>query len=391
MGTGRVYLSPPHMNGNEMKYIQQAFASNWVAPLGENVDRLEETVAGYIHMPAALALNSGTAAIHLALKYLGAGPGDVVFCSDATFAASCNPITYLQAEPVFIDSDMASWCMSPVLLFDALESYRRAGPLPKAVVIVDLYGLPADYGSILEICRGFGVPVVEDACEALGSSYRGKMCGSFGEIGILSFNANKIITTSGGGMALSHDVKAVEKMRFWATQAREKERYYEHKEIGYNYRLSNICAGIGRGQMETIERYVEKRRKIYANYVRGLSGLPVSFNPQIDGASPNCWLSVMVLDEGCGVDVYDVIDALEAENIESRPFWKPMHLQPVYAGCEFFHKDAPVGESLFKRAVCLPSGSAMSEDTQFKIVKIIRRCFKSSRNIQLQSALEVNI
>ena len=373
----RLYLSPPHMNGAEMGYIQQAFLSNWIAPLGENVDKFEETVKTYVDMPEAVALSSGTAAMHLALKYVGVGPGDFVFCSDITFAASCNPVKYLQAEPVFIDSDLDSWGMSPALLYDALELYKSRGILPKAVIVVDLYGLPADYDSILEICAHFGVPVIEDAAEALGSSYKGRMCGSFGDLNILSFNANKIITTSGGGMVLVKDTSAAKKIKFWATQAREAAKHYEHKEIGYNYRLSNICAGIGRGQMEGIDEYVKARHTIYQYYVRELSHLPVCFYPQIDGAVPNCWLTVMVLNDNCGVTVNDMIGALDAVNIEARPFWKPMHQQPVYAGCEFFYMahTVPVGDQLFSQAICLPSGSAMDKKTQDKVIDVVRGCF----------------
>ena len=367
------------MNGGEMKYIHRAFESNWIAPLGENVDEFERAVREYIGVPQAVAVSSGTAAIHLALRYLGAGPHDVVFCSDVTFAASCNPIRYLQAEPVFIDCDEQSWCMSPKLLARALHDHRRAGNLPKAVVVVDLYGLPADYGRILPVCEEFGVPVLEDAAEALGSSYRGRMCGSFGDIGVLSFNANKLITTSGGGMVLA-DEAAAKKMKYWATQAREKARHYEHREIGYNYRLSNICAGIGRGQMETVDAYVKARIRIYDRYVKALFDLPVSFYPHIDGAGPNCWLTVMTMEAGCGVSPDTIIDVLERENVEARPFWKPMHMQPVYKGSVFYHEPgkAPVGERLFASSVCLPSGSAMTQDVQDEIVKIVRGCFEKA-------------
>ncbi len=379
----RIYLSPPHMNGGEMKYIREAFESNWIAPLGENLDRLEQTLREYIGVPEALAVSSGTAALHLALQYLGVQKGDAVFCSDITFAASCNPIVYLGAEPVFIDSDWESWCMSPGLLHRALKEYKAMGRLPKAVVAVDLYGLPADYGRILELCSDFGVPVVEDAAEALGSSLNGKMCGSFGQIGILSFNSNKIITTSGGGMVLAKDKAAIEKMKFWATQAREQARHYEHKEIGYNYRLSNICAGIGRGQMEAIGFYIHKRRAVFNRYKEGLSGLPVRFYPFLAGAAPNCWLTVIKLDAAGGVTVYDVIDTLEKANIESRPFWKPMHMQPVYAGNAFYSAgDTPVGEQLFESALCLPSGTAMSEETQDMIIDIVKGCFAKQLKVR---------
>jgi pyridoxal phosphate-dependent aminotransferase EpsN len=363
------------MSGGEIKYIESAFESNWIAPLGENVDRLEEAMAQYTGMPAALALCSGTAAMHLALQYLGVGQGDIVFCSDITFAASCNPAVYLGARPVFIDSDLQSWCMSPQVLYTALKEYKAMGRLPKAVIVVDLYGLPADYARITDICAQFGVPIVEDAAEALGSSLHGRMCGSFGELGVLSFNANKIITTSGGGMVLAKDKAATEKMKFWATQAREKARHYEHKEIGYNYRLSNICAGIGRGQLQSIESFLEARRHIHERYIQGLSGHPVSFFPMLPGAAPNCWLTVMTIEKDCGVSPVNIIDALEAANIESRPFWKPMHMQPVYAGHAFYSEGHPVGECLFERSVCLPSGAGLEEDAQCKVIDVINGCF----------------
>lgn len=370
-------MSPPHMNGRELEYIQQAFASNWIAPLGENIDAFESAVKGYVGVGGALAVSSGTAAIHLALRYAGVMPGDAVFCSDVTFAASCNPITYLQAEPVLIDSDMESWCMDPALLASALHAYKKAGRLPKAVVVVDLYGLPANYDRILDVCGEFGVAVIEDAAEALGASYKGRMCGAFGALNILSFNANKIITTSSGGMVLADDEHAIQKMKYWATQARENTPYYEHKEIGYNYRLSNICAGIGRGQMETLDEYVEARRAIHRRYRQGLDGLPVSLNPVIEGAQPNFWLTVMVPDQGCSVSSWQIAEALNRENIETRPYWKPMHMQPVYRNRRFFSVNGqkPVGQRLFESGLCLPSGSALDEDTQGKIIDIIRGCF----------------
>jgi pyridoxal phosphate-dependent aminotransferase EpsN len=375
----RVYLSPPHMNGREMGYIEQAFATNWIAPLGENIDAFEDAVQRYVRMPHALALSSGTAALHLAMMSLGIGPGDIVLCADVTFAASCNPIVYQGGDPVFIDCDRESWCMDPALLADALFAYKKEGKLPKAVVVVDLYGLPADFGRILPVCAEFGVPVIEDAAEALGTSYRDAMCGSFGALNVLSFNANKIITTSSGGMVLSRSEEAVQKMKYWATQAREPLPYYEHKEIGYNYRMSNICAGIGRGQMETLSAYVEKRRGIFRRYAAALADLPVRFNPVIPGAEPNFWLTVMVIEEGCGVSPATIAEALAAENIESRPFWKPMHMQPVYRSRRFFSRRASVGEALFSRGLCLPSGTAMDERVQDKIIDIIRTCFMRGR------------
>lgn len=388
----RVYLSPPHMNGREIEYINEAFASNWIAPLGANLDAFENAVKAFVRMPFALAVSSGTAAMHLALQYAGVGPGDVVLCSDVTFAASCNPVVYLQAEPVFIDSDRESWCMDPALLSEALHEYKKAGRLPKAVVVVDLYGLPAQYDRLLDICAEFGVAVIEDAAEALGSSYRNKMCGAFGALNVLSFNANKIITASSGGMVLAYEEHAVQKIKHWATQAREDAPHYEHKEIGYNYRLSNICAGIGRGQMETLGHYVQTRRRTYDRYVRTLSSLPVRFNPVIDGAEPNFWLSVMVLEDGCGVTPGQIAAELERVNIESRPFWKPMHMQPVYQGRQFFHRAnrLPVGERLFKNGICLPSGAAMGDEVQDRIIEVVRDCFKTTAKAPTkEEALEV--
>ena len=376
----RVYLSPPHMNGREMGYIEQAFATNWIAPLGENIDAFEDAVQRFVGMPHALALSSGTAAMHLAMMSLGIGPGDIVLCADVTFAASCNPIVYQGAEPVFIDCDQESWCIDPTLLADTLLFYKKEDKIPKAVVVVDLYGLPADYDRILPVCAEFGVPVIEDAAEALGSSYKGTMCGSFGDPSILSFNANKIITASSGGMVLSRSQEAIQKMRYWATQAREPLPYYEHKEIGYNYRMSNICAGIGRGQIETLPAYVEKRRKIYRRYKEALADLPVRFNPVIPGAEPNFWLTVMVVEEGCGVSPAAIAEALAAENIETRPFWKPMHMQPVYRSRRFFSRRNPAGEELFARGLCLPSGTAMDERVQDRIIDIIRSCFMQGRS-----------
>jgi pyridoxal phosphate-dependent aminotransferase EpsN len=381
------------MNGTEIQYIQQAFSSNWVAPLGQNVDMFEDAVKTYLDMPFALGVNTGTAAIHLALKYTGVGAGDIVFCSDITFAASCNPILYLQAQPVFIDSDPDSWCMSPALLFRALKEHKRLGRLPKAVIVVDLYGLPADYDQILNICSDFGVPVIEDAAEALGASYKNGMCGSFGDVGILSFNANKIITTSSGGMVLAKQAKAIEKMKYWATQARENTPYYEHKEVGYNYRLSNICAGIGCGQMSSLNQYVQARRRICQTYAQGLSDLPVSFNPVIEGAEPSFWLSVLVLHDNCGVTVSEIAEAVGRENIETRPFWKPMHTQPVFQGHPFYHREnaPPVGEHLFEKALCLPSGSAMSEDVQYRTIDLIRECFKRNHAARCQAAAAMEV
>jgi len=358
-----------------MSYVQKAFETNWIGPQGENIDALERKLASYTGVPDAVALSSGTAAIHLGLKYLGVKEGDEVFCSDVTFAASCNPIVYEKAIPVFIDSDRHSHNMSPVALERAFQDVKKRGKLPKAVVIVDLYGLPANYAELLPICEAYGVPVLEDAAEALGSIYRGKKCGSFGEIGVLSFNSNKIITTSGGGMALCSG-NAAAKIKFWASQSREPASHYEHKELGYNYRLSNICAGIGLGQFETLDEYVKKRVSINNFYRDALKNLPIEFCPIIDGAEPNFWLTVIFVRDNCNVTRDMIIEALTRENIESRPYWKPMHTQPVFAGRRFFPDSGkPVGEDLFRRGLCLPSSSFLREGELDEVAGTIKALF----------------
>ncbi|WP_341348343.1 DegT/DnrJ/EryC1/StrS family aminotransferase [Paenibacillus sp. FSL H3-0469] len=369
----RIYLSPPHMSGNEMKYIQEAFDSNWIAPLGTNVDKFEEEICDYVGMEHGLALSSGTAGIHLALKYFGVGPGDYVFCSDLTFAGSCNPILYQYANPVFIDSEPETWNMSPTALEKAFEWAKNENKMPKAVIIVDLYGQSADYDALLPICEHYGVPVIEDAAEALGASYKGKKCGSFGHIGIFSFNGNKIITTSGGGMIVSNDEEAIKKMRFWATQSREPAKHYEHKEVGYNYRMSNICAGIGRGQLENLNMRIESKKKIRDFYINSLKDFPIEFIPIPDNSDSNYWLTVMLLRSNATVKPFDIIGKLEEGNIESRPVWKPMSLQPLFNESGFFsHSEKEfVGERLFKLGVCLPSGSTLNEVQLNLITKLI--------------------
>lgn len=373
----RIYLSPPHMSGYEMKYIQEAFETNWIAPLGPNVDAFEHELCNYVGSKYGLALSSGTAGIHLALRYLGVGPGDYVFCSSLTFAGSCNPIMYQHANPVFIDSEPYSWNMSPEALEKAFAWAKKENKMPKAVIIVDLYGQSADYDRLLPICEHYGVPVIEDAAEALGATYQGKKCGTFGNIGVFSFNGNKIITTSGGGMVVSDDEEAIKKMRFWSTQAREPERHYEHKEYGYNYRMSNICAGIGRGQLIALGDRIKAKKEIRKRYEEGLKDLPVKFMPVSVKGEPNYWLTVMTINEECKVNPVDIIVALEKGNIESRPVWKPMHMQPVFANCYFFSHacDEDVGTDLFARGICLPSGSAMTQEEQERVIEIIKTVF----------------
>lgn len=355
-----------------MRYIQEAFDTNWIAPLGTNVDKFEEELCEYVGVDHGLALSSGTAGIHLALKYFGVGPGDYVFCSDLTFAGSCNPILYQYANPVFIDSEPETWNMSPIALEKAFEWAKKENIMPKAVIIVDLYGQSADYDSLLPICEHYGVPVIEDAAEALGATYKGKKCGSFGHIGIFSFNGNKIITTSGGGMVVSNDEEAIKKMRFWATQSKETSRHYEHKEVGYNYRMSNICAGIGRGQLEALDSFIQKRRTINNLYRESLSDLPLSFMPISNNGKPNHWLSVLNLSSSEVVTPEDIIVLLEKANIESRPVWKPMHLQPLLKDYPFFSHANNISEGLFRTGICLPSGSAMTQEQCEQVISIIK-------------------
>lgn len=378
MANNRIYLSPPHMTGREMEYIKEAFDSNWIAPLGPHVDAFEREMADYIGVAGALALSSGTAALHLALKLAGVGRGDRVFCSDLTFAASVNPVFYEGAEPVFIDAEPESWNLSPGALQRAFDDAEREGRLPKAVVAADLYGQSADYGPIGQICDRYNVPLVEDAAEALGATYRGRKCGALGRWNILSFNGNKIITTSGGGMLLSDDEDSLAKARFWATQARDRAPWYQHSEIGYNYRLSNLLAAVGRAQLTVIEDRVAARRAVFGRYAAALGDIPgVSFMPEASFGRHNRWLSVILVDpEMAGLSPLDLMETLEGENIESRPLWKPMHLQPVFEAYPFYAhegKGAPaVSADLFKKGLCLPSGSSLKEEEQGRIVALLR-------------------
>lgn len=359
----RIYLSSPHMGGSEMKYIEEAFNTNWIAPLGPNVNAFEKEICDYTKSQYALAISSGTAGIHLALKYLGVGSGDYVFCSSLTFSATCNPILYQHAIPVFIDSEPDSWNMSPVALEKAFKWAEKENKLPKAVIIVDLYGQSADWDTLLPICQQYGVPVIEDAAEALGATYKGKQCGTYGDFGIFSFNGNKIITTSGGGMVVSENKQAIEKMLFWSTQAREATLHYEHKELGYNYRMSNVCAGIGRGQLEILNERIAKKSTIFNKYQKDLNDYPIKMMPIINEGKSNYWLSVLTIDVDCPVTPSDIIADLNKKNIEARPVWKPMHLQPLYKECKFFSHidDGSVSEDLFNRGVCLPSDTKLIE------------------------------
>jgi dTDP-4-amino-4,6-dideoxygalactose transaminase len=373
--TKRIYLSSPHMSGGEMKYIDQAFNQNWVAPLGPNVDAFEETIANYCGVKNAAALISGTAAIHLALVLLGVGPGDEVMVSTLTFSATVNPIIYQRAIPVLIDCELNTWNMDPLMLKTAIKKRLAMGKKPKAIIPVHLYGMPANMQEILKIACEYDIPVIGDAAEALGSRYLGKPVGSFGKMVVLSFNGNKIITTSGGGALLSDDRELIVRARFLATQARDKAPYYQHSTIGFNYRMSNILAGIGRGQMEVIDERVKERRKNHYFYRRNLSkleGIKFLFEPD-ESYFSNYWLTAILIDQSkLGKRYQDVQSALEEVNIESRPLWKPMHLQPVFSSYPAYLNGN--SEKIFSQGLCLPSGSNLSNDDLEFISNTITEC-----------------
>lgn len=362
------------MGGNEETYVKEAFDTNWIAPLGPNVQQFEKSIEDFVRNDVhAACLSSGTGAIHLGLEILGVGQGDEVICQSFTFAASANPITYLGASPIFVDSEQETWNISPILLEDAIKDRMDKGKKPKAIVAVHLYGMPYKVDEVHAIARKYEIPVIEDSAEALGSSYRGFNCGSLGEIGILSFNGNKIITTSGGGALLCKDLKIKEKAIFLATQARDNAPHYQHSHIGYNYRMSNVLAGIGRGQMEVLEKRVRARRQNFEFYKENLSGLPeIEFVNEPDGSYSNRWLSCILTPS---FEMREKIRiALENENIESRPLWKPMHLQPVFEKCISFVNG--VSEDLFNRGLCLPSGSSLEVEDMERICGIIKNLFK---------------
>ncbi|WP_339251801.1 aminotransferase class I/II-fold pyridoxal phosphate-dependent enzyme [Sporosarcina sp. FSL W8-0480] len=371
----RILLSPPHMSGNEQKYINEAFETNWIAPLGPNVNAFESELSNYVGSGGAAATSSGTAAIHLALELLGVGKGDTVFCSSLTFVASANPILYSGATPVFIDSEDETWNMSPIALARAMEVAQSRRQLPKAVIVVNLYGQSAKMDELMAICDRYEVPVIEDAAESLGSLYKGKQSGTFGQYGVYSFNGNKIITTSGGGMLVSDDLDGLARSRFLATQARDAAKHYQHSSVGYNYRMSNILAGVGRAQLEVLDERIEARRAVYERYVEALASIQgVEFMPELEGTYSNRWLTAMLLDPGkISVTPYELIDALEAENIEARPVWKPLHLQPLFEGCAFYAhaEDDVVSERLFASGICLPSGSSMTVEEQERVIGVV--------------------
>jgi len=363
----RIYLSSPHMSdeGYEKEYIDEAFETNWIAPLGKNVTEFENELARYIGIGFAAALTTGTAAIHLALKAIGVEAGDIVFCPSLTFSATANPIIYQNATPVFIDSDFETWNIDPI----ALEKAFQKHPKVKAVLVVHLYGLSADMDKIMAICKEHHVPLVEDAAESLGTKYKGRYTGTIGDFGVFSFNGNKIITTSGGGMLVSNNEERIAKARFWATQARDKAPHYQHSEIGYNYRMSNVVAGIGRGQLKVLAQRVKKKKEIYDFYKRELGGLDgVEMMPIKEWDESNYWLSCIYLSGN--VRPQHIMAALEAENIESRPIWKPMHMQPFYADYDFIGND--VAEKIFENGLCLPSDTKMTDDDLKRIVDTIK-------------------
>ena len=377
MNNARIFLSSPTMHGEEMEYIKEAFDRGYVAPLGFNCDSFESEMQTYLcgensdefH---ALALSAGTAALHLAIKLAGVKRGDHIFCSDVTFAATVNPAVYEGALPVFIDSETDSWNMDPDALEKAFEKY----PETKVVILVHLYGCPEKMDEIIAICKKHNAILIEDAAEALAADYKGKKCGTFGKYCAISFNGNKIITTSGGGMLLTDTAEAREKAFFWSTQAREKAPWYQHEEIGYNYRMSNVVAGIGRGQLLHLEEHRDAKEKLYFRYKEAFSGLPLTMNPYLDETKPNFWLSCILLDESCSVTPEQIRLKLEEYNIESRPIWKPMHMQPVFADCDFVSAtEKPVGEDIFARGLCLPSDIKMTNEQQDRIIEIIKSCF----------------
>lgn len=368
----KIWLSSPTMHGEEQMFIKEAFDTNWVAPLGKNVTEFENEISAYVGCKSAAAMTAGTHALHMAFKLAGVGSGDIVLCSDLTFSATVNPVSYLGGTQVFIDSERETWNMNPKALKAGLEKYRGK---VKAVVVANLYGTPAKLDEIQELCNQYGVTLIEDAAESLSATYKGQQTGTFGKYNAISFNGNKIITSSGGGMFLSDDEEAVQKVRFYSTQARDPAPWYQHSEIGYNYRMSNIVAGIGRGQLLHIDEHKNLKKAIYMRYKEAFADLPVKMNPYLECSEPNFWLSCMTIDE----EVSDRITpekirlALDAENIESRPIWKPMHLQPVYEKNDYITVDGDdVGGDIFKRGLCLPSDIKMTPKQQSRVIEIIK-------------------
>ena len=380
MESKRIFLSSPHMGDYEQKFISEAFEGNWIAPLGPNVNGFEKELAEIVGIESSVALVSGTSAIHLAIKLLGIKSGDLVFCSALTFSASCNPIIYEGGIPVFIDSEPESWNMSPKALRDAFEFYDELGSVPKGVIVVNLYGQSADMDAIREVCNEYSVSIIEDAAESLGSTYKGRMSGTLGDFGIYSFNGNKIITTSGGGMLVSNNKEAIKKARFWSTQSKEKELYYQHKELGYNYRMSNLVAGVGRGQLKVLEKRIQKKRLIYRIYQEAFKDIEaIEMMPMCDYGESNCWLTVITIKEGCKIKPLEVVIEMGKNNIEARHVWKPMQMQPYFRKYRFFNhyeEGLSVSEDIFKRGLCLPSDTKMTIEDLDRVISIIRNMFK---------------
>ena len=360
----KIFLSPPLLGGDEINYVCKALESNWIAPAGPHIENFEEKMKKYLNRSHAAALSSGTAALHLALRALNVNRGDIVFCSDLTFVASANAINYLGAQPVFIDSNLSSWNMCAKSLDKAFKTF-----LPKAVIITDIYGQSANYSDLVDVCEKYGIPIIEDSAESLGAEYNKKKCGSFGEISILSFNGNKIITTSGGGMILSNNEDHIKKVKKLSSQAREKKLYYEHVELGYNYRMSNILAALGLAQLNLLDDYVNKTRKIFQIYKKNLKSVKqIEFMPEIEGGRSTNWLSVFLLKEKSYKEIKNLIIYLNKNNVECRPIWKPMHMQPLYSKADFFSiNKKPVSKYLFENGICLPSGCNLKKEDQDKI------------------------
>ena len=372
----KIWLSPPHISDNEKKYVDEAFEQNWIAPVGPHINKFEDELSKVSQGFDVAVLSSGTAAIHLALVLLGVKNDDCVICSSFTFSASVNPIIYLGASPIFIDSEKDTWNMDPFLLEQAIVNQININKKPKAIILVHLYGYPSKIEEIISISKKYDIPLIEDAAEALGSKYKNQPLGTFGDIGIFSFNGNKIITTSSGGAILSKNKEFIKKAKFLATQAREDQPHYEHKEIGYNYRMSNVCAAIGLGQLEVLETRVVKRRYIHDFYKNKLSNIEsIKFLNDIDGFYSNRWLTTIVLEENSKINNEKIRLELQKNNIESRPLWKPMHLQPVFNNYQAFTNG--VSEDLFNRGLCLPSGSNMSDQDLNRVVNIIKNLHES--------------
>ncbi|MGN0488960.1 MAG: aminotransferase class I/II-fold pyridoxal phosphate-dependent enzyme [Ruminococcus sp.] len=387
----KLWLASPTMHGEEQMFVKEAFDTNWVSTLGENINQLEKSICEYIGCKYAVGLSAGTASLHLAVKMAGVKPGDKVFCSDLTFAATVNPVTYEKAVPVFIDSEYETWNMDPVALKRAFEKY----PEVKVVVVSYLYGTPAKIDEILAICNEYNAVLIEDAAESLGATYKGKQTGNFGSFNAISFNGNKIITCSSGGMFLTNDEKAANEVRKLSTQAREIAPWYQHEEIGYNYRMSNIVAGIGRGQILHLDEHIASKKRIYDRYKESLSDLPITMNPFMDCTEPNFWLSCMTVNEdsmcyqkrdNCNASFNteagkscptEILEKLAEYNAEGRPIWKPMHMQPIYKDCDFISSDegVDVGADIFERGICLPSDIKMTDEQQDIVIEIIKSCF----------------